>query len=717
MMILCTNIIIFSVVCDVFASGFGGNCLRASTGIPSSVQTELDNNTPYDLLKSNLQIMDCSDRGEQRINICIKQSPGSTNCDSLTMGVDSSFILGANTQNPDLTNQYLRDLRLSVEYKSPPSCRCTRRAPSGTSVWTCVREECSGDICIMMPTPMGKMPLICKHVRSINRNDLQYAAIPGTCRVTAPSCDGTEVSQSLFSFSGPAIQCLTDTLRQNFYDNQPGCTGTNVDMAFLAKFGKFQEALRTSVRALLIMYVIGFGFKIILNHQEFNLEKVVMFVMKMLLVLYFSVGLGPAYFSSSGVKTTHNGMTEWVLPIVTQTASDFALMTFNAGGTSNGLCNFDDNNYPTGYKYFGLWDRIDCKFGAYFFIKKIYGFGQYSRSAGKNVGDSICGGYRLSAIQSMPDTDPFVLGLSGSDDSSDNTPTRRSNTNNSARAAAEDGSQVAVLFIIFKLFLGGGVVIAFALVYFIIIIIAIVLGFLSLYTVCLVTLHVLIYLAPIFVPFALFERTKSYFDAWVGLIISYTLQPMILACAIGFCMSMFDEVMFGSCQFQRVEYTNDIRTYATFEMRIPDDDYYKCISSPGYMILNYAMGYGAHTQGAILFTVDMLVDELEVFGNAILLLVFSYVMRFFMDALYPLAADITGGLSVTSVTFNMRSMAGKMRKKVNEAREAMKKDKDKGPPSRNSKGPGGDKGGGGGSGADKGGSGGDSGGSSTPKMG
>jgi type IV secretion system protein VirB6 len=474
----------------------------------------------------------------------------------------------------------------------------------------------------------------------------------------------------MFSFSGPAIQCLTDTLKQNFYDNQSGCTGTNIDMKFLARFGEFQEALRAAVRALLIIYAMGFGFKIILNHQEFNLEQVVTFILKMVLVLYFSVGLGPAYFTD-GVKKTDNGITKWVLPMMNQATANFATMTFRAGGNTGGLCDFDDTKYPYGYSYYSLWDRLDCKFGAYMFFKKIYGFGPGS-AASSSRGSVICDGFREVAVQSDAGT--------------------------SAVSPGGGSSSTEWLYAIaIPLLIGGSFIAFISLMYFSVIVIAIVLGFISLYTVCLVTLHGLIYMAPIFVPMALFERTKSYFDSWVNVTMSCMLQPMVMACAIGFVMSMYDSVLFGNCRFIRHDYSNGVRNYATFELKAPTANPGGCVHSIGYIILNYVMGYGGYSQGLIIFTVDYIMDELDLAAKAAMLIVFSYIMKFFMDALYPMAADITGGLNVVSVAFNMRAMAGAMNKKMKSSSKDKGKEKDAGDEKGGGDGDkgGGDKGGGG----------------------
>ncbi len=47
--------------------------------------------------------------------------------------------------------------------------------------------------------------------------------------------------------------------------------------------------------------------------------------------------------------------------------------------------------------------------------------------------------------------------------------------------------------------------------------------------VCMISIVVLGVLAPLFVPMLLFNYTRRYFDAWVKLLLSFMLQPMIMS--------------------------------------------------------------------------------------------------------------------------------------------------------------------------------------------
>ena len=81
--------------------------------------------------------------------------------------------------------------------------------------------------------------------------------------------------------------------------------------------------------------------------------------------------------------------------------------------------------------------------------------------------------------------------------------------------------------------------------------------------VSIIALGILTYLAPIFVPMALFEYTKRYFEGWLKLMISYALQPMVVAAFIAMMLTIFDQTMYGNCTFvsSNVNWSDDSSTY------------------------------------------------------------------------------------------------------------------------------------------------------------
>lgn len=52
-------------------------------------------------------------------------------------------------------------------------------------------------------------------------------------------------------------------------------------------------------------------------------------------------------------------------------------------------------------------------------------------------------------------------------------------------------------------------------------------------------------ISPLFIPFALFQTTKQYFDKWVKLTISFALQPVIILLFVSFSIAAVDLAMFS----------------------------------------------------------------------------------------------------------------------------------------------------------------------------
>ena len=125
--------------------------------------------------------------------------------------------------------------------------------------------------------------------------------------------------------------------------------------------------------------------------------------------------------------------------------------------------------------------------------------------------------------------------------------------------------------------------------------------------VCMISIVVLGVLAPLFVPMYLFEYTKGYFEAWVKLIISFMLQPMV---AIVFMTTKYKykEMAFSGAQMQMVTLNGTLGTYEPRDNRggraircyyLNNDwvgsGYTKkkkkaCISSQGYILITLLVG-------------------------------------------------------------------------------------------------------------------------------
>jgi type IV secretion system protein VirB6 len=67
---------------------------------------------------------------------------------------------------------------------------------------------------------------------------------------------------------------------------------------------------------------------------------------------------------------------------------------------------------------------------------------------------------------------------------------------------------------------------------------------------------VLIFLAPLFIPFALFEVTKGIFQKWMTTIIGYLLYPALLFAFMALMFATFDQIYYGNLKIPNESVNN-----------------------------------------------------------------------------------------------------------------------------------------------------------------
>ncbi|MBF8246658.1 MAG: type IV secretion system protein [Rickettsia sp.] len=113
-----------------------------------------------------------------------------------------------------------------------------------------------------------------------------------------------------------------------------------------------REILKNFVQYSLVLYVIFIGYRIILT-QEINKTSLIIEIIKMIFVTYFSIGL----VGEDG--KIQNGFDKYILPLVESAGSELARF-INLSGK---ICKFpkgNDTSYEEGYAFLGFWDSIDC---------------------------------------------------------------------------------------------------------------------------------------------------------------------------------------------------------------------------------------------------------------------------------------------------------------------------------------------------------------------
>lgn len=174
------------------------------------------------------------------------------------------------------------------------------------------------------------------------------------------------------------------------------------------------------------------------------------------------------------------------------------------------------------------------------------------------------------------------------------------------------------------------------------------------YLLSLIFLTITLYLGPLFIPMVLFKQTKSYFEGWLKLAISFTLQPMILFTFMAFILTIFDDLMFPGCAFSLREVDYLGKTFPVWDIdtsNLTPSDQEACESSFAYQI--YALGAGEEVQKIDLIFVTFNVVNTDVinslFNSLVKLVLFGFISIHFLEVLTGFAAEITGGATLAAV--------------------------------------------------------------------
>jgi type IV secretion system protein VirB6 len=433
-------------------------------------------------------------------------------------------------------------------------------------------------VCVQTLLTRGWSTLGCKYTVS---NDV-VASNSSDCYV-ADSCynQGSQNSKALIPMTAQVMQCLRDSVEKVFVTSAQ-CVDRVTNEPRVNILSYLQNALRKAVLAALTLYVIFFGVRIALGEELPRKSEVFIFIIKMLLVLYFSVGIKVG--SASGIETYQDGLRDILLPGAFKIANSLSNMLLQ-GGSSNGLCYFDPATYPAGYSYLALWDSLDCRVAVY-------------------------------------------LGI----------------TNPNSLATMILGMVFPLLFslqIIFAIFC------ALFAIYFL----SMAIYFVNTFMISVVASAFMVYLAPIFVPLALFRVTRTYFDSWYTIFLSFVMQPVVIASFLALVLTVFDHVMYADCAWTKV----NVGAFDTYVIDYKQTASDACKNSFGY---NYYYNFSATSNGSgiigrakLLFFSIPRIDRQwlsfwVLFYGIIQVTLMSYIFYHFTIRLSEFAAGLTGGPSL-----------------------------------------------------------------------
>ena len=332
------------------------------------------------------------------------------------------------------------------------------------------------------------------------------------------------------NFSAPIVQCFKETLENNFMqkvgqtickskDEVPKKTKTNpdgycasgytqtkgavVDQTF---FTKVQKRFLIPIKIALVLSVVMFGFNILLATPEafINKKTVMTYLIKFGLVYFFVIG---------------NAWQGFFMDSVMNVSSEFAKITFSPKST------------------------IDTDSGDDGCIFPRYNYSSLLEPNLKPEQDKTARQGEINKIKTSPSYPPGKNYL------------RIWDTLDCKIARAIGyGPNVSVpnlAKMIFAGFLSGslGIMFFFAAFAYGLMLISIAMRAIHITIMSIMGVILLIYVSPLTITCALFERTKGIFENWWKQMLGFILQPMILFAYLGLMLTVFDDLFIGDAKF------------------------------------------------------------------------------------------------------------------------------------------------------------------------
>lgn len=527
-----------------------------------------------------------------------------------------------------------------------------------------LRVGTDGDkLCVQFNTTLGYQSIGCKYLPSCVQFYLDQS-----CYV-AESCYsyGSQNSLAMLPVTGAIMQCVNETIQYLFYGN-PNCSISNdTNMEYIVtSFSDFQTSMRITVRSALFLYIVVFGLKTVLSSELPSKGEFFRMGAQFTLVLYFSTGINiNGVIGTDGQPYYDDGIHRYMIPLFTTGAAELADMVYTSGG-NQGLCIYDSSLYPPGYSYLSMWDGIDCRI--------LYYLGMDLSSIASSIADNPTADVVLTLALLG---DPILFGL------------------------------------LLPAFFSFQIVFLLCSTLFIIMFVSVLIYFVNISVISAIVVAIMIYIAPIFVPMALFEATKGYYDGWLKTTTAYALQPMVIAAYFAMMFTIFDQTIFGDCLFKNYSVTfemgNQTKTAIPFFMLCdPHDstgDCYNCENDtdacPGYQtsvdvgnenitqcsqtigyFLNPMVAGTSYTSEVSMIFFDIYLLDSSVSTNMttgmVTLCLFGYLFYKFGDVIDELTGELTGGSSLGSSAGKPMALVDKAGQKAKElAKYAVSGKKDK----------------------------------------
>jgi type IV secretory pathway VirB6-like protein len=158
-------------------------------------------------------------------------------------------------------------------------------------------------------------------------------------------------------------------------------------------------------------------------------------------------------------------------------------------------------------------------------------------------------------------------------------------------------------------------------------------------------ISLLIYISPITITASLFKRTESMFKQWRTMLMSFTLQPVILFCYLGILITIFDKTMLGDATFHPIEKVGHEKTLNCSTQDAKDNSIY-CI----FGIMDIGNYDGLEDIGIKIpyLKIGDTGNMGEKVSNVIKAAFLVFIFTSFLDKISTLAKNLTGSSALTS---------------------------------------------------------------------
>ncbi len=348
------------------------------------------------------------------------------------------------------------------------------------------------------------------------RGDSQFMSLDESLRSSSFS------STTPRHFSAPIVQCFKETLENNFMQKVGRSACNNIteepkkiknietcesgfsfrkgDTKNQTFFNKIQNQFRFPLKIAFVLSMVFFGFNILLATPEsfINKKTVMTYLVKFGLVYFFVLG---------------NAWQGFFMDSVMSLSTEFSNITFRPQDKNDG-CNFPKYNYE---KLNSDKDDITAPEAIEDFKTQVVTNPHYS--IGKDY---------LRIFDTLDCKIARALGY------------------------GPDVSTPNLAKMIFSGLLTGGLGITFFFAAFTygFMLISIAMRAIHITIISIMGIILLIYVSPITITCALFERTKGIFENWWKQMLGFILQPMIVFAYIGLMLTVFDNLFIGDANFE-----------------------------------------------------------------------------------------------------------------------------------------------------------------------